>query len=87
MPESVTIDPASLNLVERLVNVNRVAKVVRGGRTFSFNAVVVVGDEAGHVGIGIGKRAKFRKPFAKAEKKHGRRSCACLWRAPPSPMI
>jgi small subunit ribosomal protein S5 len=44
-----------LPLVERVVRISRVAKVVKGGRHLSFNAVVVIGDSAGHVGIGMGK--------------------------------
>ncbi len=49
------IDSAELNLNDKLINVNRVAKVMKGGKRLRFSALVVTGDGAGHVGVGIGK--------------------------------
>lgn len=62
------IDANSLELKDKVVNISRVTKVVKGGRTFRFAALVVVGDENGHVGVGVGKSTEIPEAIRKGRE-------------------
>ena len=75
------ISPQGLILKDQLISINRVTKVVKGGKNMSFAAVVVVGDEAGHVGFGTGKAKEVPNAIKKAVESAKRLPSA---RSPPA---
>jgi len=77
------IDPSQLDIKDTVVSINRVTKVVKGGKNLSFSALVVVGDGHGVVGFGIGKAKEVPSAIKKGIEAAKKGLIACRCRAPP----
>jgi len=74
------VKSSEIELKDRLVSIQRVAKVTKGGRTFSFSAIVVVGDENGIVGYGLGKAKEVTEAITKSSYYQRHCSSRAIWK-------